>query len=126
MRYLFPSGERFLVKYKLISKTLPVPDRIYDAAMLDLSEEGTRLQGDLEEKYIYDLGTGDIQIGCNIYLNEKMIKVLGRAKWFKPVAPGEYEFGLEFDLTADGKHEIQQFLIRHQIDTRRFKRKAIQ
>jgi len=123
MRYVFPCGERFLVKYKLISKTVAVPDTVYDAAMLDLSEEGARFQGDLNEKFIYELGTGAIQIGCNIYLNDKMIKVLANARWFKAISPGEYEFGLQFNLGEESQLEIQRFLIRHQIDTRRFKRK---
>jgi len=123
-RYVFPSGQRHLVKYKLISKTISVPETIFDAAILDLSEEGACLQGDLDDKYLYDLGVGAIQLGCNIYLN-KMVKVRAIVRWFKKLAETEHQFGVAFDLTDEAHLEIQRFLIRHQLDTRRFKRSQL-
>ena len=125
LRFVFPSGQRPLVKYKLISKQVTVPDNIYDAALLDLSEEGACLLGNLPERLIYELGGGAVQLGCNLYLKDNMIKVLSTLRWFRVVEPNEFQFGIQFHLTDELQHNIQRFLIRHQLDTRRLSRKGL-
>lgn len=124
-RLIFPSGQRPLVKYKLVSTLVPVPDTVFDAALLDLSEEGSCLQGSLPYNLIYDLGVGSIQLGCNLYLKDNVIKVLSTLRWFKHLDISEIQFGVQFHLTDDLRHNIQRFLIRHQLDTRRLSRKGL-
>jgi hypothetical protein len=124
-RLIFPNGQRPLVKYKLVSKETSVPDIVYDAALLDLSEEGACLQGSLPEHLIYDLGVGSVQLGCNLYIKDNMIKVLSTLRWYKHLDISEIQFGIQFHLTNDIRHNIQRFLIRHQLDTRRLSRKGL-
>ena len=125
LRFVFPQGQRPLAKYKLVSKTVMVPGTIYDAALVDLSEEGACLQGSLPDRLIYELGTGAIQLGCNLYLKDNMLKVLATLRWFKVVEFKDFQFGVQFHLTEEVKHTIQRFLIRHQLDTRRLSRKGL-
>lgn len=124
-RLIFPDGQRPLVKYKLVAKEIPVPDIVFDAALLDLSEEGACLQGSLPDNLIYDLGVGSIQLGCNLYLKDNMLKVLSTLRWYKHLDISEIQFGIQFHLTDDLRHNIQRFLIRHQLDTRRLSRKGL-
>jgi hypothetical protein len=124
-RLIFPSGQRPLVKYILVADEISVPDTVFDAALLDLSEEGARLQGSLPNNLIYDLGVGSIKLGCNLYLRDNMIKVLSTLRWYKHLDISEIQFGVQFHLTDDLRHNIQRFLIRHQLDTRRLSRKGL-
>lgn len=122
-RFVFRSGQRPPVKFKLVSKVVSVPNNIFNAVLLDLSEDGACLQGSLPEKLIYDLGSGSIQLGCNLYLKDNMLKVLSTLRWFKYLDFDEVQFGVQFQLSDQLRHDIQCFLIRHQIDTRRLSRK---
>ena len=121
LRFAFSPGQRPLVQYKVLSPN--APNQIFKAALLDLSESGARLLGDLPYVQIYDLGIGFAKLGCNFYLNDNLVKVPGLVRWFKPTASGDYEFGLMLEADKKTSLELQKFLIRHQIDTRRFSRR---
>lgn len=122
-RIVFPAGHCPIVKYKLISKAVPVNDTVYDAQILDLSTTGARFTGPLPDRAIYQLGMGEIQLGCNLILRDNIVKVLATMKWFKSTdLSGEFQFGVRFQLTEAIQSDIQKFLIRHQLDTRKLVR----
>ena len=122
-RCTFPAGHRPLVKFKILPSK---EDRRYDAALLDLSETGARLLGELPGDQIFALGNGQAKLGCNIYLADKLLKTLAIARWFNNGVGGDFEFGVQFLPNPQLSADIKRFLIRHQIDTRRFSRQRLQ
>ena len=120
-RVLSTAYQKPKIKYKLISKKIPLSEVIYDGEIFDLSLGGAQICGvTLNEKLLLQLKAGEVLVGCNMLFGNNVAKVLSQLKWFKFFG-NQLLFGIEFvQLDSLVKAEIQKFLIKTQLDSRRF------
>ncbi len=108
------------VRYKDLSKAVPVPDEVFEGTTGDLGGGGLLLLGRIpEEAMVVPLLQQKIVVGINLVLpsSENAVKALCRAAWIEASeSPSKVAIGLKFkEISRDSLDEIFRYVIKAQL-----------
>ena len=133
-RIKFSRTDRVEIAYKFLSHLNEFQcDRVFDGNVLNLSKGGALFEGEVPgSDWLPQLGQGHVLIGVNVMIpGDRPIKALSVLRWTRPLrVPGTenpvYELGVEFEqIEPEHRSRLSRFLIRHQLETRKFRRAEI-
>ena len=110
------------VRYKFLSKTVPVEDEgIFEGTTCNLSSHGLLLVGKLPGlSWIPGLLMGEIVLGINVLLPsaDQAIKALTRVSWIEAFEKGSEKcaLGVKYqEISKEAQDEILRYIIKAQI-----------
>jgi c-di-GMP-binding flagellar brake protein YcgR len=108
------------VRYKFLSKAVPVPEEVYEGTTGDLGGGGLLLVGRVpDDALIVHMLTQKVVLGVNLLVpaSQEPVKALCRVAWLEAAeAAGRVAMGLKFkEISRDSLDEIFRFVIKAQL-----------
>ncbi len=105
--------------YKFFAKEKFIYDDVCEAKVINLSVGGAQICSKLPSlKLLKLLGSEKLYIGCNIHIDDSMLKIIARVRWAQSTpAEGEtcHRMGLEFlKISEEDKALLNKFILHRQ------------